>query len=82
MLAHLNDTTVPLPDALQFAYRANRQVDDAVNIGVTYTLQHLDSPGTRVMILFMDFSVVVNTILPDILCSNITQLTVSAPIRQ
>ncbi|KAK0131347.1 hypothetical protein N1851_033958 [Merluccius polli] len=33
VLAHLKDITGPLLDPLQFAYWANRSVDDAVNIG-------------------------------------------------
>ncbi len=42
VLAYLKDTTGPLLDPLQFAYRANRSVDDAVNMGLHYILQHLD----------------------------------------
>ncbi len=34
VLAHLKDITGPLLDPLQFAYRANRSVDDAVNMGI------------------------------------------------
>ncbi len=34
VLAHLKDSTGPLLDPLQFAYRANRSVDDAVNMGL------------------------------------------------
>ncbi|KAK0145059.1 hypothetical protein N1851_016045 [Merluccius polli] len=41
VLAHLKDITGPLLDPLQFAYRANRSVDDAVNMGLHYILQHL-----------------------------------------
>ncbi len=48
VLAHLKDITVPLLDPLQFAYRVNRSVDDAVNMGLHYVLQHLDRPGTCV----------------------------------
>ncbi len=46
VLAYLEDITGPLLDPLQFAYRANRSVDDAVNMGLHYILQHLDRPGT------------------------------------
>ncbi len=67
ILAHLKDTTGPLLDPLQFAYRANRSVDDAVNIGLHFILQHLDRPGTYVRILFVDFSSAFNTIIPDTL---------------
>ncbi len=56
VLAYLKDITGPLLDPLQFAYRANRSVDDAVNMGLHYILQHLDRPGTYVRILFVDFS--------------------------
>ena len=46
VLSHLKVITGPLLDPLQFAYRANRSVDDAVNMGLHYILQQLDSPGT------------------------------------
>ncbi len=48
VLAHLKDITERLLDPLQFAYRANRSVDDAVNMGLHYVLQHLDRPGAYV----------------------------------
>ncbi len=51
VLAYLKDITGPLLDPLQFAYRANRSVDDAVNMGLHYILQHLDKSGTYVRIL-------------------------------
>ncbi len=56
VLALLKDITGPLLDPLQFACRANRSVDDAVNMGQHYVLQHLDRPGAYVRILFVDFS--------------------------
>ncbi len=40
VLAYLKDTTGPLLDPLQFAYRANRSVDDTVNMGL-----HLAASG-------------------------------------
>ncbi len=46
VLVHLKDITGPLLDLLQFAYRANRSVDNEVNMGLHYVLQHLDRPGT------------------------------------
>ncbi len=77
-LAYLKASTGPLLDPLKFAYRANRSVDDAVNMGLHYILQHLDRPGTYVRILFVDFSSAFNTILPDILQNKLTQLSESA----
>ncbi|XP_054603700.2 uncharacterized protein [Nothobranchius furzeri] len=36
VLPHLNTLTAPLLDHLQFAYRANRSVDDAINMALHY----------------------------------------------
>ncbi len=47
---HLKDITRALLDSLQ----ANRSVDDAVNVGLHYILQHLDKPGNYARILFVD----------------------------
>ncbi len=82
VLAYLKASTGPLLDPLQFAYRANRCVDDAVNMGLHYVLQHLDRPGTYVRILFVDFSSTFNTIIPDTLQNKLTQLSVPTFICQ
>lgn len=60
VLAQMKDILNPLLDPLQFAYRSNRHVDDAVNTGLHYILQHLHSPG----IVFVDFRSAINTIIP------------------
>ncbi len=72
----------PLLDPLQFAYRANRAVDDAVNMGLHYGLQHLDRPGTYERILFVDFSLAFNTIIPNLLLPKLTQLSVPTSVCQ
>uniref|UniRef100_A0A672K3U7 Reverse transcriptase domain-containing protein n=1 Tax=Sinocyclocheilus grahami TaxID=75366 RepID=A0A672K3U7_SINGR len=82
VLAHLKDITGPLLDPLQFAYRANRSVDDAVNMGLHYVLQHLDRPGTYVRILFVDFSSAFNTIIPNLLLPKLSQLSVPTSVCQ
>ncbi|KAL0148195.1 hypothetical protein M9458_056516 [Cirrhinus mrigala] len=82
VLAYLKDITGPLLDPLQFAYRANRLVDDAVNIGLYFILQHLDRPGTYVRILFVDFSSAFNTIIPSLLHTKLNQLSVPSSICQ
>ncbi|KAI2646944.1 putative RNA-directed DNA polymerase from transposon BS [Labeo rohita] len=79
VLAYLKDITGPLLDR---AYRANRSVDDAVNMGLHYILQHLDKPGTYARILFVDFSSAFNTIIPDILQNKRSQLSVPTSICQ
>lgn len=65
VLFHLKPITAPHLDPLQFAYRANHSVDDAINLGLHYALDHLDSPGSYVRMLFVDFSATFNTILPE-----------------
>ncbi len=82
VLAYLKDSTGPLLDPLQFAYRANRSVDDAVNMGLHFILQHLDRPGTYVRILFVDFSSAFNTIIPDTFQNKLTQLSVPTSVCQ
>ncbi len=69
-------------DPLQFAYRANRSVDDAVNMGLHYVLQHLDRPGTYVRILCVDFSSAFNTIIPNRLLPKLTQFSMPTSICQ
>ncbi len=82
VLAHLKDIIGPSLDPLQFANRANRSVDDAVNMGLHYVLQHLESPGTYVRTLFVDFSSAFNTIIPNLLLPKLAQLFVPTSIYQ
>ncbi len=82
VLAHLKDITGPLLDPLQFAYRANRSLDDAVKMGLHYVLQHLDRPGTYVRILFVDFSSAFKTIIPNLLLPKLTQISVPTSVCQ
>ncbi|KAL0149701.1 hypothetical protein M9458_054984, partial [Cirrhinus mrigala] len=71
VLAYLKNITGPLLDPLQFAYRANGSVDDAVDMGLHFILQHLDKTGNYVRILFVDFSSAFNTIIPTLLQSKL-----------
>ncbi|KAK3553780.1 hypothetical protein QTP70_010326 [Hemibagrus guttatus] len=82
VLAYLKNITGPLLDPLQFAYRANRSVDDEVNMGLHFILQHLDKSGTYVRLLFVDFSLAFNTIIPTLLQTELTQLSVPSSICQ
>ncbi|KAK3538473.1 hypothetical protein QTP86_003690 [Hemibagrus guttatus] len=82
VLAYLKNITGPLLDPLQFAYRANRSVDDAVNMGLHFILQHLDKSGTYVRLLFVDFSSAFNTIISTLLQTKQTQLSFPSFICQ
>ncbi len=79
VLAYLEDITKPLLDTLQFAYRANRSMDDAVNMGLHYILQHLDKLGNFARILFVYFSSAFNTIMPILLSDKLTALCAHLP---
>ncbi len=57
-------------------------MDDAVNMGLHFLLQHLDRPGTYVRILFVDFSSAFNTIIQDTLQNKLTQLSVPTSVCQ
>nr|XP_049610271.1 uncharacterized protein LOC125988694 isoform X1 [Syngnathus scovelli] len=82
VLSHLKDIMGPLLGPLQFAYWANRSVDDVVNMALYYILHHLNTPGTYARIMFVDFSSAFNTIAPDILQQKLIQLAVSASTFQ
>ena len=76
VLSHLKEITDPFLDPLQFAYRANRSVDDAVNMFLHFILRHLDSEGTYARVLFVDFSSAFNTVVPALLQDRLSQLSV------
>ena len=67
-------------DAMQFAYWTNRSVDDTVNLGLHFILQHVDSRGSNARILLTDFSSAFNTIVPELLHTKLSQLTVPEPL--
>jgi len=79
---YLKASNGSLLDPLQFSYRANRYVDDAVNMGLHFILQHLDRLGTYARILFVDFSSTFNTIIANILQNKLTQIFVPTYVCQ
>lgn len=64
-------------DSLQFAYHANRSVEDAVSLCLHSILQRLEAPATYVRVLFIDFSSAFNTIVPMKLFNKLTALGIS-----
>ena len=77
VLRHLKEQTDALVDPGQFAYRANRSVDDAVALGLHHILQHLESAGSYARVLFVDYSSAFNTILPSKLNSKLLEMGVN-----
>lgn len=78
VLAQLKNIKVHLLDALQFAYRAKRSVDDAANIRLHYILQHLHCRETYVWIPFDDISSVFSTIISGIFSSKFSQFSLTS----
>ncbi|XDV41036.1 hypothetical protein PO909_009977 [Leuciscus waleckii] len=76
VLRHINSVVPDTVDPLQFAYRPNRSVDDAVAMTLHFTLQHLDRTGTYVRMLFLDYSSAFNTIRPGKLIVKLADLGV------
>ncbi|KAK1802659.1 hypothetical protein P4O66_004176 [Electrophorus voltai] len=64
----------PSLDPLQFAYRPNCSTDDAISTTLHLALTHLDKKGTYVRMLFIDFSSVFNTIVPQHLIGKLSLL--------
>ena len=63
LLRYLKTATDSLLDPHQFVYRANRPVEDSVCLRLHLVLKHLDHPNTYARILFIDNSLVLNTII-------------------
>lgn len=67
-------------DPLQFAYKARRGVEDATLTLLDLVFRHLDTSGTCVRILFMDFSSAFNTIQHHLLLKRLRDLQVNSSI--
>ena len=59
---------------MQFAYRENRNVEDAILVFLYNVYKHLDTPKNFCRILFVDFSSTFNTIQPHLLISKLHKL--------
>ena len=60
-----------LQDPMQFAYRENRNVEDAILVFLQNVYKHLDTPKNYCRILFVDSSSAFNTIQPHLLISKL-----------
>ncbi len=61
-------------DPLQFAYRSNRSTDDAIAFTLHTALSHLENKNTYVRMLFVDYSLAFNTIVPATLVAKLQTL--------
>lgn len=51
-------------DPLQFAYRKNRSVEDAVSFAVNSVYKHLDAHKSYARMIFIDYSSAFNSMVP------------------
>ncbi len=66
-------------DPLQFAYRPNRSIDDAISQVLHSSLTHIDSKnGNYVRLLFIDYSSAFNTIVPTKLAVKLSDLSITS----
>ena len=81
VLRHLQSITKDKLDPCQFAYQANRSVDDAVALALHFILQQLDTPNRYARLLFVDYSSAFNTIVPMKLFDKLQIFDLSPSIR-
>ncbi len=65
-------------DPLQFAYKKDRSVEDAILHVLNNAYSHLDKPNTSIRFMFYDFSSAFNTIQPHILADKLMHMEVDA----
>ena len=80
ILRYLKEVTAHLFDPFQFAYQANRAVEDAVSLGLHFILQHLEKPKSYARVLFVDYSSAFNTIIPHKLFQKLCDMNVHPSI--
>ncbi len=61
-------------DRLQFAYRPNHSMDDAISSTLHLALTHLENKDSYARMLFIDFSSAFNTIIPQQLINKLNLL--------
>ena len=74
VMAHINTIIQETLHPLQFAYRPNRATDDSISIALHTALSHLNKRNTYVRMLFIDYSLVFNTIVPSKLINKLRTL--------
>jgi hypothetical protein len=73
-MAHINSIIPDTLDPLQFAYRPDRSIDNAILIALCTAITHLDKRNTFVRMLFIDYSSVFNTTVPSELVTKLGTL--------
>ena len=80
VMQHLK-TALPLSlDPFQLAYQSNRSTDDTISTALRSALTHLDNKNCYVRMLFIDFSSVFNTIIPQQLIRKLDRLELNTSL--
>lgn len=61
-------------DPHQFAYSVNKSTEDAIAFALHGALSHLEYPDNYVRMLFIDYSLAFNTVIPDLLVAKMLKL--------
>ena len=76
ILTHLKIDVAAYEDPLQFAYRENRGVEDAILHVLNNVYTHLENSNSCVRLMFFDFSSAFNTIQPHLLSEKLFKMNV------
>eukprot|EP00061_Rhincodon_typus_P013430 g39803.t1 len=74
VMAYVNSNLPNCLDPLQFAYRHNRSLGDAISLVLHTSLEYLDNKDTYVRLLLIDYSSAFSTINPSRLISELHDL--------
>ena len=74
VMAHINSIIPEILDPLQFTCFPNRSTDENISIARHTALSHLDKRNTYVRMLFIDYSLAFNTIVPSKLINKLRNL--------
>ncbi|XP_059823893.1 probable RNA-directed DNA polymerase from transposon BS isoform X4 [Hypanus sabinus] len=80
VMAHINHNLPVKLYALQFAYRSNKSMADAISLALHSSLEHLENKDAYVRLLFIDYSSALNTIIPNNLIPKLRNLGLSTQI--
>ncbi|KAI4876536.1 hypothetical protein NFI96_002224 [Prochilodus magdalenae] len=74
VMTHIKATIDVTVDPHQYAYRKNQSTDDAISSLVHTALTHLEQKDSYVRMLFVDFTSVFNTMIPQTLTDKLSSL--------
>ncbi|KAK3537347.1 hypothetical protein QTP70_008789 [Hemibagrus guttatus] len=80
IMRQIKNLLPPSLDSMQFAYRPNCSMDDAISTTLHLNLTQLENKDTYVRMLFIDFSSAFNTIIPQHLTEKLSLLGINTSL--